>query len=94
MRNSSLKLDIKMFNLCAWLTLVIAYVTPARIADTNTLLFGYPFSFLAVHKLSESRIPLVSNGLDILLFLINALIIYLIIKGLVFMKNKIRRDAS
>ncbi len=72
--------DIKMLNLCAWLTVLVAYITPYRIGDSGKYMYGYPFPFIQIHPLSTSRIPLLGSGLNLLMFFIDLYAIYILIK--------------
>jgi len=72
--------DMKTLNICAWLTILVAYVTPYRIGESGKFMYGYPFAFLQIHPMSISRIPLLGSGLDLLMFFIDLYVIYVAIK--------------
>lgn len=71
--------DLKLFNLSAWMTIIIAYITPYRVEGDFKKLYGLPFSFFKTHELAQSKIPLVGNSLDLFRFLIDVIIIYTIL---------------
>ena len=71
--------DLNLFNLSAWMTVIIAYITPYRVGDDFKKLYGLPFAYLKTNQWIESRIPLVRNNLDLALFLIDVIIIYAVI---------------
>lgn len=68
--------NLKFFNLSAWMTIIIAYITPYRVEGDFKKLYGLPFAFLKTNAWIESRIPLVGNNLDFGFFLIDVIIIY------------------
>ena len=86
--------DVKMLNVCAWLTVFIAYVTPYRISDSGKFMYGYPFAFLQIHPMSTSRIPLLGSGLDLLIFFIDLYVIYIAIKLTTRVIQAFRRPGS
>jgi len=72
--------DVRMMNICAWITIILTYITPYRVNEEGSILFGYPFAFYIRHPLNKSRIPLLSGSLDLLIFIIDLAIIYFAIK--------------
>ena len=72
--------DTKIINLCAWLTLIITYVTPYRIGDGGFILYGYPFAFFKRHPLNVSKVLLWSGSFDLLVFFIDLYLLYIVLK--------------
>jgi hypothetical protein len=71
--------DIRRLNFCSWLVLFITYVTPYRQINSNSIIYGYPFAFLKVNSQIESTIPLISNGLSLLPFFLDILIVHFVL---------------
>jgi len=71
--------NIREMNICAWLVLVITYVTPYRQINSNLFIYGYPFAFFEVHTRSQSTIPLMSNLLSLLPFFLDILIVHFVL---------------
>lgn len=91
-RFKDLVFDVKMLNLCAWATVIISYITPYRISEDGMNLYGYPFPFIQIHPLSESRIPFLNGSIDLLMMFIDLYIIYIIIKLLNRLFNYIKKN--
>lgn len=75
-------LDLKTFNACAWIIVLITYVMPGRLDQSSRKIYGYPFSFLTYSGENGLNSPLQSFGFDILIFLIDILVLYFIIINL------------
>jgi hypothetical protein len=74
-----MKFNKKCFNWSAWITLLITYVLPYQSSDGFATDFGYPFSFLTVHKTSINTSLFKTEHINLLPLTLNILIVYLVI---------------
>ncbi|WFR59872.1 hypothetical protein QA584_12565 [Anaerocolumna sp. AGMB13025] len=73
------KLNLRRLNLSAWLMVLFTYLLPYRYADGFETTFGYPIPYITIHDIPIERTPFMSMNINVLAFLINIFIIYIII---------------
>lgn len=71
---------LKLFNRACWITLLIAYIFPAREYTDSMSLYGYPFGFLIVYPQEIINNSLFNSCLfEIGKWIVDAFIIYVIL---------------
>ncbi len=76
-----MKFNKKVFNISAWLVVILAYVLPAHNRGEFATNFGYPFYYLTIYDIPLNKTLLSSFSLNIGRFFVNIGIIYFIIIG-------------
>lgn len=76
-----MKVNKKLLNWSAWITLLIAYVLPYKSQSTDgfATYFGYPISFLTVYKTSINTSLFMTERINLFTLAINILILYFLI---------------
>lgn len=73
------KINIKIFNISLWITLILAYVLPAQKREINLSCYGYPLAFLTVPNSLQGNALILSLGVNLLYLVFNIMILYIII---------------
>jgi len=76
-----MKFNKSIFNLSAWVTLIISYILPYKITDGFSAKFGFPCPFLTIyiHSFSSSMSMLRTAHLNVFALILDIIIVYLII---------------
>ncbi len=89
-----MKINKRIFNLSAWLALLTILIIPGRASIDGTPMteYGYPFQFIALFNNSTHMDKWLIKDVNIQLFyyFINVIIIYWIILGVMFVRNKLK----
>ncbi|MBW9158498.1 hypothetical protein [Clostridium tagluense] len=75
-----MKFNKKIFNLSAWITLLIAYVLPyqSQSSDGHSTYLGYPLSFLTINNTPIYKTLFMTESIDIFTLTIDILIVYFV----------------
>ncbi|MGG7142909.1 hypothetical protein ACQPVP_05535 [Clostridium nigeriense] len=74
-----MKFNKKIFNMSAWIVVLLAYLLPSHNYGEFAKNFGYPFAYLTIYDNSLNKRLLSSFYINLGTLLINILIIYFII---------------
>lgn len=74
-----MRFNKSIFNISAWITLLITYILPAQSIDEFSSTFGYPFGYLTIYNKPVDTTLISSFNLNIVGVVINILIIYCVI---------------
>ncbi len=99
MKNISKEFDWKLFKVCLWIEILLAYVLPFNIINELQVEIGFPISFITIGSISFN--PMMSMSLNPLDFVFNGFIIYFILslikklyQKIVALKNKRRNKQN
>ena len=74
-----MKFNKKIFNMSAWIVVLLTYVLPSHNPGEFGSKFGYPFAYLTIYDNSLNKTLLSSFYLNVGILIINILIVYFII---------------
>lgn len=85
------KIDLKLLNLAAWITLLLAYVLPFKYVDGFETQIGIPFSFISIHDVALGSSPLNSMGVSIGHLGLNIIVIYFVLHWVNKLRNHMKK---
>ncbi|GIP29390.1 hypothetical protein J23TS9_45200 [Paenibacillus sp. J23TS9] len=89
-----MKINKEIFNLSAWLALLTIFIIPGKVSIVGIQMtqYGYPFRFISLFNTSTHMDKWLIKDINVLLlyYFFDVIIIYWIILGVMFIKNKIR----
>ncbi|MCL6604611.1 MAG: hypothetical protein K6T94_17245 [Paenibacillus sp.] len=88
-----MKINKRIFNLSAWIALIAIIFIPGRVMTDGTLRteFGFPFRFFIQYHDIIKDSKWFANGANIQLLYYFVNVIYGVIMGFLFLRNKFRR---
>lgn len=85
------KLDKRLFNLAAWMTIILTYILPYKSRDGFATNFGWPFEFFTVYDKPINKTIIMSTLTNPLALLLDILVVYCVLY--IIKKLKITLDA-
>lgn len=87
---SNLKFNSKLFAYSIILNILVAYFFNYREISNQSVILGYPLSWLTIYDVFKEHRLFLSTNIDIMEFLINDAFYYILLKLLYFIKLKLK----
>ncbi len=84
------KIHWKILNAALWIEIVLSYFLPFRVTNDFQYQVGFPISFISVYDTKPSINPFMSMHFNPLGFVLDVVVIYLLITGLIKLYQKKR----
>lgn len=86
------RFNLRIFNLSAWLTVLLTFITPYELNSSGFKTWGFPFKYFTTYDFSQGGNTLLfSTSTSISGLFSNIVIIYLFIIALLFLKEKLKK---
>ncbi|EHK2441518.1 hypothetical protein P3F01_01285 [Clostridium perfringens] len=89
------KINFKILNQAAWLSLVLTFITPYELSSSGFKTWGYPIKYFTTYEFPQDSTTLLSSTSTSILGLIsNILIIYIIINTFILLKERFIKNKN
>ncbi|MDK0710304.1 hypothetical protein P5E62_13925 [Clostridium perfringens] len=89
------RINFKILNQAAWLSLVLTFITPYELDSSGFKTWGYPVKYFTTYEFpQDSNTLLFSTSTNLLGLISNILIIYIVINIFILLKKRFIKDKS